>query len=127
MAVDNQTYLNYSLIAASAVLAWILSQFFAFAIITAKLTPYLGTWKEITPLFMGIMSGVIAFTITKRHPAINRFGTEVVVELRKVTWPTRKEVTSATGAVLIVIFICAVILYLFDKLFDLFIGFLMGL
>lgn len=42
------------------------------------------------------------------------FITEVKVELRKVTWPTRKQITGTTIVVIIFIFIVAAFLGLFD-------------
>ena len=118
MAVDNQTYLNYSMIALAGILVWISRQFFAFLISTARLSPYLGTWNDITPIFLGIILGVAAFYVARKNEVINRFGTEVVVELRKVTWPTRKEVTGATAAVLIMVFVCGLMLFIFDLVFS---------
>lgn len=39
---------------------------------------------------------------------------EVVGELRKVTWPTRKETSQATIVVIVLVIICAFILGVFD-------------
>jgi preprotein translocase subunit SecE len=44
------------------------------------------------------------------------FGFEVVAELRKVTWPSRKETQTATVVVIVTTIICAVILAIFDTL-----------
>ena len=45
-------------------------------------------------------------------------GTEVVVELRKVVWPTWDETRQATVVVVITTVIIAVILYLFDAVWS---------
>ncbi|OGQ89871.1 MAG: preprotein translocase subunit SecE [Deltaproteobacteria bacterium RIFOXYC2_FULL_48_10] len=42
------------------------------------------------------------------------FLTEVKVELKKVTWPTRKQVTGTTIVVIIFVFVVAAFLGLFD-------------
>jgi len=49
-----------------------------------------------------------------RHPKVNRLAVEIVTELSKVTWPTRKELSVSTVVVLVVSVIAAVILGLFD-------------
>lgn len=45
---------------------------------------------------------------------IKKFLSEVIIELKKVTWPSRKEVYSTTIVVLITVFIFAIFLYLVD-------------
>jgi preprotein translocase subunit SecE len=49
-----------------------------------------------------------------RHPKVNRLAVEIVTELSKVTWPTRKELSVSTVVVIVVSIIAAVILGLFD-------------
>jgi preprotein translocase subunit SecE len=49
-----------------------------------------------------------------RHPKVNRLAVEIVTELSKVTWPTRKELSVSTVVVIVVSVIAAVILGLFD-------------
>jgi preprotein translocase subunit SecE len=41
---------------------------------------------------------------------------EIVVELRRVTWPTRRETLNMTGIVLLVLFVMAIFLGLVDYL-----------
>jgi len=47
-------------------------------------------------------------------PRASTFLTEVVVELKKVTWPTRQETYAATGVVIVVTAIIALYLGLVD-------------
>lgn len=54
--------------------------------------------------------GVFAY----RHPRASEFSNEVVTELRKVSWPSRKETQSQTIVVIITTVIIALILGLFD-------------
>lgn len=49
-----------------------------------------------------------------RHERVHALATEVAAELKKVTWPTAKEVRAATIVVIIMSVIAAVILGLFD-------------
>ena len=64
---------------------------------------------------------------TRRQPnAIQRFFKETVGELRKVSWPTRKEATNLTIVVLIVTVSMSVLLGLLDFLFSRFFALLIG-
>jgi preprotein translocase subunit SecE len=58
----------------------------------------------------------------KKGNPISRYLRETVAELRKVTWPTRKEATQLTVIVLIVIGLTSVFLGLMDFLFARLIG-----
>jgi preprotein translocase subunit SecE len=49
-----------------------------------------------------------------RHPRVNRLAVEIVTELSKVNWPTRKELSVSTVVVIVVSVIAAIILGLFD-------------
>ena len=62
----------------------------------------------------------------KKPNAIQRFYRETMAELRKVSWPTRKEAISLTRLVVIVIFAVGAFLgladFIFSKLFALILG-----
>jgi len=53
----------------------------------------------------------------KEPNALVRYYRETVGELKKVVWPTRQEALNLTGIVLVVIFVMAATLGLFDYLF----------
>ena len=53
----------------------------------------------------------------KQPNAIQRYFNETVGELRKVSWPTRKEATNLTVVVLIVTFAMSMYLGLLDLIF----------
>ena len=56
--------------------------------------------------------------VTYKQPnAIQRYFNETVGELRKVTWPTRKEATNLTLVVLVVTFVMSMYLGLLDLIF----------
>lgn len=56
--------------------------------------------------------------VTRKQPnAIQRLYRETVGELRKVSWPTRREATNLTIIVLVVVFVMVLILGTLDALF----------
>jgi preprotein translocase subunit SecE len=57
---------------------------------------------------------VIVGTVMYRNDRIYGLANEVASELKKVTWPTAKEVRSATLVVIVMAIVSAVILGLFD-------------
>jgi preprotein translocase subunit SecE len=59
-----------------------------------------------------------------RHPTISTLSNEVVVELKKVTWPSALETRSATVVVIVTVFIMSVFLGLFDLFWSRFLDFL---
>lgn len=59
------------------------------------------------------MENEISFT-----QKIKTFFDEVFVELKKVVWPTKKQVTTSTIVILIVVFITAIYLNLVDMGFS---------
>lgn len=53
----------------------------------------------------------------KQPNAIQRYFAETIGELRKVSWPTRKEATNLTLVVLVVTFVMSMYLGLLDLIF----------
>lgn len=51
---------------------------------------------------------------------------QVRAEVRKVTWPTRKETTVSTMAVFIMVFLASVFLYFADQIIAVAVRFIMG-
>jgi preprotein translocase subunit SecE len=47
-------------------------------------------------------------------PKLRRFFAEVVVELKRTTWPSRKEVQGTTLVVIVTVFVFAVFLFVVD-------------
>jgi len=62
------------------------------------------------PLLFGF--GVFAFL--QFNPRIVAWADEVVVEVRKVVWPSRKDTTAMTMVVIIMVFISSLIISTFD-------------
>ncbi len=71
--------------------------------------------------------GLLVFLVLQFNPRIATWGEEVVTEIRKVIWPSRKDVTAMTIAVVIMVLISSVIVSTFDLVSGFFINFLMKL
>jgi preprotein translocase subunit SecE len=59
--------------------------------------------------------GLMAFSIRMRFEGAKQFLREVKTELKKVTWPSRKDTLSGTVVVLVAVFIIAVFLGIVDS------------
>ena len=57
----------------------------------------------------------MAFSIQEKFELMKQFLREVKTELKKVTWPTRKDTLSGTAVVLVAVFIIAVFLGIVDS------------
>lgn len=66
--------------------------------------------REILPLAVAL----IAFAIVLKHPRVNVFLDEAVMELKKVTWPSRDDVVRSTTVVFGCILVASFILAIFD-------------
>jgi preprotein translocase SecE subunit len=53
-----------------------------------------------------------------RHPTLSNLSNEVVVELKKVTWPNSQETRGATLVVIVTVFIMALFLGVFDLIWS---------
>ena len=61
----------------------------------------------------------------RKNKATN-YAKEVVVELKKISWPNKKEVVKATGVVLAVTIVLGAIVGVFDLLFSTLVGLIVG-
>ncbi|NCG17505.1 MAG: preprotein translocase subunit SecE [Rhodobacterales bacterium] len=94
---------------------FVLMSFFSAAVLVGMSlqglgAPLLANFELSNPeLFLGLnatsfaafIAGVITFLVLNRHPVAYRFTDEVVVELRKVSWPTREETIRSTTVVVV--------------------------
>ena len=68
-------------------------------------------------LLVTVLAGFISLTVgvvLYRNDRVHTLANEVSAELKKVSWPTAKEVKAATTVVIVMAIISAVILGLFD-------------
>jgi preprotein translocase subunit SecE len=63
---------------------------------------------------VSIVVAALVFFILMRHEQANQFMNEVMVELSRVSWPTRKETANATIIVIVMVVISGVVLGLLD-------------
>ena len=76
---------------------------------------YIGTSpSEFKMSLMAGVGAVVAGVVLYRNDRVYQLANEVSGELKKVTWPTAKEVRSATIVVLVMAVTSALILFLFD-------------
>lgn len=57
----------------------------------------------------------MVFSIKEKYETVKQFLREVKVELKKVTWPSRKDTLAATAVVLITVIIIAFFLGIVDS------------
>ena len=55
------------------------------------------------------------FSIKEKFEAVKQFLREVKTELKKVTWPSRKDTLAGTAVVLVAVFIIAIFLGIVDS------------
>jgi preprotein translocase subunit SecE len=80
---------------------------------------YIGTApSEFTISLVSFVVALAAGIITYRNDRIYTLANEVSSELKKVTWPTAKEVRAATMVVIVMSVISAVILGFFDLIWS---------
>jgi len=72
-------------------------------------------------LAITVMAGIIAVvtgTVLYRHERIHGLANEVSGELKKVSWPSAKEVKAATAVVIIMALVSASLIMLFDTIWS---------
>jgi preprotein translocase subunit SecE len=69
--------------------------------------------------------GFAFFALLQFNPRVQAWGEEVVTEIRKVVWPSRKDTTAMTIACIIMVLISSMIISSFDLISGFFINYLM--
>ena len=59
-------------------------------------------------------SGLLTFVYLQFRPASRQLADEVATEVRKVVWPSKKELYSMTGVVCLILLVSGVVLGVFD-------------
>jgi preprotein translocase subunit SecE len=78
--------------------------------------PLVGDWTWST--LIGLLLAVVAAFILWRKPKTHDGSLEIAAELRKVSWPSLAETRAATIAVIVASLVSAVLLGLFDVLWQ---------
>lgn len=63
---------------------------------------------------MPVVIGIAVFAVLQFNPRVLTWGDEVVSEIRKVVWPSRKDTTAMTIVVVIMVIISSLIVTSFD-------------
>ena len=58
--------------------------------------------------------GVVVFAVLQFNPKVVAWGNDVILEIRKIVWPNRKDTTAMTIVVVIMVLISSVIISTFD-------------
>lgn len=69
--------------------------------------------------------GLLLFAALQFNPRVRAWGEEVVLEIRKVVWPSRKDTTAMTMVCVVMVLISSVIISTFDLVSGFFINYLM--
>jgi preprotein translocase subunit SecE len=69
--------------------------------------------------------GLLIFAVLQFNPKVQAWGEDVVTEIRKIVWPTRKDTTAMTIVCVVMVLISSVIISSFDMLSGFFINYLM--
>ena len=72
-----------------------------------------------------IALGFAVFAALQFNPKVQTWGEEVVTEVRKIVWPTRKDVIAMTIACVVMVLISSVIISVFDLVSGFFINYVM--
>ena len=80
--------------------------------------PLSGPPSELGVSLFAAAFAIITTIICYRHDRVYSLANEVSGELKKVTWPTAKEVRMATTTVIVMALISAVILGVFDAIWS---------
>ena len=124
MTIDNQRLLQYVLYGLGLVVWFVLWKFIAGMATVAFLL--LNRAEPEIPLFqnMSFLAAFLAFALTavaveysRRNAVTSRFGVEVLSEMRKVSWPTWKDIRGTTMVVLGVTIVTSFVLFLFDTVY----------
>ena len=61
-----------------------------------------------------VLTGLLVFLLLQLNPKVRAWGDEVIVEIRKVVWPSRKDTTAMTIVVCVMVVISSLIVTSFD-------------
>lgn len=123
--MDNRKIIISSYLVTSMV-TWFLSRSFVVWLSTKvyeiRRLPGLKIGLEALPA----IAALLTFVVLLRHSKVNAVMDEVIVELKKVTWPSKDDVMKSTWVVLVCIVVISLILASFDVLWGKVIGYLLS-
>ncbi len=66
------------------------------------------------PDLLAFVAALAGFLVLRRNAKVSEFGLEVIAELSKVTWPTRKETMISTGVIIVMVGIASLMMFVID-------------
>ncbi len=111
----NKKYLDIALVVLALIVWALFHQLLSFGWGLLRLPVYEFLPVSVPAIIAAVLA-IITFVILKRNETVNEFGLEVVVELSKVTWPTRKETMLSTGVIIVMVAIASVLMFGIDAL-----------
>ncbi len=72
-----------------------------------------------------VLAGFALFLSLQFNSKVQAWAAEVVSEIQKVVWPSRKDTTAMTIACIVMVFVCSIIISVFDVVSGFFINLLM--
>jgi preprotein translocase subunit SecE len=73
-----------------------------------------------------VLFGLVVFAVLQFNPRVVAWGDEVVVEIKKVVWPSRKDTTAMTMVVLVMVGISSILITGFDLASGMVLKWIMG-
>jgi preprotein translocase subunit SecE len=70
--------------------------------------------------------GFLVFALLQFNPRVLGWGYEVVIELKRVVWPSQKDVVTMTWAVFVMVTVISLVIALFDFVSSYILKFLVG-
>lgn len=86
--------------------------------LTEWIWSYFGKPQALITDAAGIIVGFLVAFLAWRHQETFTKAQEITLELKKVTWPTRKETSAATMVVIVTVVISAILLGVFDVIWS---------
>jgi preprotein translocase subunit SecE len=120
MFLTNERAFLYSLYGLAAVLWFLLWKFFTTLYSFIPYMNFLGPKSTSDLLLAGITLAISvgAAEAVRRNQKAKDYGVDVVVETKKVTWPTRKELQGSTLIVIVMSLVAMLLILGLDKIFD---------
>lgn len=113
MGADNKKIITMSFVAAGVLTALVVSLLLDVA---ASAVGAVARLQDIQAFRHGlpVVLGVLAFGLLQFRPKMNVWADEVVSEIRKVVWPSRKDTMGMTMVVCILVVMSGVVVFGFD-------------
>lgn len=83
-------------------------------------------WVRIGVIVAGVVVALFLLYLTTQGKNFIRLLKESRIELRRVIWPTKQETMTSSWQVLVVIIITAILLWIFDTIFNLLMQLIIG-